>query len=125
MCEVTRQIREFVETNCRGAARAVRATIIAGRFGISIREVADAIRQMRDEGIVIGSSKGDPAGYYIPVTPEELDHHDRSYRAEMYAMLHTYNVQKRAVRRMKDGIRQHQFTVSVTGQLAFMSAGKL
>ena len=45
---------------------------LAAEFGISWRKVASIVEQLRDNGHKIGSSNGNPSGYFVARTPEEL-----------------------------------------------------
>jgi len=91
-------VYQHLDQYCRGRARAIKAYVLAQRFDTTIREVNDIIRTLRQEGLLIGSAKEEPYGYYIPATEEEVKNYLRPFSQEMLDMLKTYNRQKRASR---------------------------
>lgn len=100
----------------------MKAGDLALMFGISIREVNEAVRQLRLAGILIGSSKEKPFGYYIPESEEEVRNYFDTYRAELFDMLYVYNRQKRASKRHLEFLHEQKrfvFDSEHTGQLAF------
>lgn len=50
----------------------ITGSAIGGIVGISWRAVADCVEQARQMNYKIGASKGDPPGYFLARTPEEL-----------------------------------------------------
>jgi biotin operon repressor len=112
------QIYQLLQLNC-GSSRTLRAIDIANKFNIDIRAVNDVIRSLRMDGILIGSSKEKPYGYYIPVTEEEIKSYLNTYRNELFDMLQVHNIQKRAARRALEKIRQPEFKIE-HDQLAFV-----
>jgi len=105
-CDLKNRIYQYLQTNCLGEASAKTGKFIAKKFKTEWRAVADIIRQLRQDGVLIGSSKGcsralnllskKHPGYYIPQTKEEIDTYFKSFKDELFDMLKTYNRQKRA-----------------------------
>lgn len=75
------------------------------------------VRLLRKEGYFIGSSKEPPCGYYIPSTEQEANECLDTFRGELFDMLHTYNIQKRAIKKIRDQVNQPEFLVQSSGQL--------
>jgi biotin operon repressor len=80
----------------RGKAYAVKAQVLADRFGISLRDVNEEIRILRKAGILIGALKERPFGYYLPLTEVEAGEYLSAFKHELFDMLETFNRQKRA-----------------------------
>lgn len=58
----------------RGRAAAIQAKEIAAQARLPERTVREHIKCLVEKhAILIGSATGDPAGYYIPETPEEIE----------------------------------------------------
>ena len=66
---------------------------LAEEFGISWRKVASIVEQLRDNGHKIGSSNGNPSGYFVARTPEEL--HPTITRMRDHAQGETRSVDRR------------------------------
>lgn len=81
---------------CRGRPNAIKAQILADKFFKSLRDINDEIRWLRREGILVGSSKEKPYGYYIPATQGEMDEYLDSFKGELFDMLQTLKAQRRA-----------------------------
>lgn len=90
------QIYQHLKVNAVGRLKAVKAQYLAGIFGITIRDVNAAIRDLRLEGKLIGSSKKPPFGYYLPASEKEISEYLDTFKSELFDMLLTYNKQKRA-----------------------------
>jgi Holliday junction resolvase RusA-like endonuclease len=100
------KIYQYLQTNCRGESSAKTGSSIAKEFETEWRAVAGVIRQLRLDGVLIGSNKGSSKtltnapkklpGYFIPVTKEEVDNYFKSFKDELFDMLKTFNRQKRA-----------------------------
>jgi hypothetical protein len=116
--DLRQQVHQFLQLNCNGHTRAIRAQDIAYKFNSSIREINDVIRDLRLRDVLIGSSKERPFGYYLPVTEDEVKYYLDTYKNELFDMLHVHNIQKRAARKTLESIKQPEFKVE-HGQLAF------
>jgi biotin operon repressor len=100
------QIYQYLQTYARGEASAKTGKHIAREFNTEWRAVASVIRQLRLDGVLIGSSKRNTRtitnapqklpGYFIPITKEEVDNYFKSFKDELFDMLKTFNRQKRA-----------------------------
>ncbi|MDI6606521.1 MAG: hypothetical protein QME65_05230 [Candidatus Omnitrophota bacterium] len=99
-------IYEYLNRYCQGKPNAVKAKALAGTFSMRIRDVADYIRALRKSGILIGSSKEPPCGYYIPAGEEETKEYLNTFKSELFDMLQTFNAQRRARRQI---IEQGQY----------------
>lgn len=122
--DLKEQIHNFLKDNCLGRSRAIRALDIGSRFSIDIREVNAVIHSLRLDGVLIGSSKERPYGYYLPANELEAKKFLDTYGAEMFDMLSVYNRQKRAKRDYLDQFNNQgsfNFNKEATGQLAFIS----
>ena len=128
------QIHEYLNFYGRGAANAKTGKIIAQEFHTEWRTVAGVIRQLRIEGVLIGSSKGNNrvnntlsrtrAGYYLPETVQEEESYLKSFKDELFDMLKTFRAQKKARNRFLEE-RQYKaslivFKPETTGQLTFV-----
>lgn len=103
-----------------GRVRAIQAKHLAAEFDADIREVNEAIRQLRKEGVLIGSAKEKPYGYYIPVTEVEIREYLGAFRNELFDMLKTFNVQKRAAKSYRDNLHTKDlFQANTSGQMVF------
>jgi biotin operon repressor len=107
------QIKSFLTQNCIGRDRAIKADILAIRFGLSLREINEIVRTLRKQGVLIGSSKIKPFGYYIPANEEESKSYLNTFKSELFDMLETFNAQKRARNNFMLSI---QYKLSSTGQ---------
>lgn len=94
--ELKQSIHEYLKVNCFGRQKAAKADFLANGFNISLRDINEAVRQLRKDGYLIGSSKGAPSGYYIPATEEEVKNYLDTFKSELFDMLSTFNRQKRA-----------------------------
>jgi hypothetical protein len=113
------QVYQLLQFNCRGSGRTLRAIDIANKFETDIRNINNIIHSLRMDGLLIGSSKEKPYGYYIPVTEDEIKSYLDTYRDELFDMLRVHNIQKRAACRTLEKLRQSEFKVE-HGQLAFV-----
>lgn len=120
-CPVLHDVHTFLKTHCRGRHKAIKAQELAGMFNVNLREINHAVRILRKEGNLIGSSKERPYGYYIPVTDDEINKYLDTFKNELYDMLETYNTQKRARRRHVESLSQDYLFAEVgqTRQLGF------
>ncbi|MFA7718257.1 MAG: hypothetical protein WC875_06095, partial [Candidatus Absconditabacterales bacterium] len=85
------------------------------------------IHSLRLDGVLIGSSKERPYGYYLPANELEAKKFLDTYGAEMFDMLSVYNRQKRAKRDYLDQFNNQgsfNFNKEATGQLAFISGSQ-
>ncbi len=98
-------IYQHLLDNCRGRSRPARAEDLANKFGFGIRDISQAIRELRLTGILVGSSKEKPFGYYLPITEEEVKNYLDTYKSELFDMLSVYNKQKRARKAHLEDIR--------------------
>jgi hypothetical protein len=94
--DLRKQVYDFLQLNCSGRTRAIRAQDLAYKFDTGLREINEVIRVLRLDGFLIGSSKEKPYGYYIPVTEDEIKYYLETYKSELFDMLLVYNRQKRA-----------------------------
>ncbi|MCX5711895.1 MAG: HTH domain-containing protein, partial [Candidatus Omnitrophica bacterium] len=83
----------------------IKAATLAAQIGVSLRDINESIRQLRKTGLLIGSSKEPPYGYYIPANEQEAREYLNSFKAELFDMLATYNRQKRAKQSYLDDLR--------------------
>jgi len=105
----------------RGKQNAVKAQALADRFEICLRDVNEEIHLLRKAGVLIGSSKDKPYGYYIPVTEADIRSYMDPYREELFDMLETYNIQKRAKKTYLEALKSKDlFKKETNGQLAFV-----
>lgn len=121
--ELRKELYQFLQLNCLGHTRAIRAKDLAYKFNTNIREINDAIRSLRLDGILIGSSKDKPYGYYLPANEEEVKVYLHTYQSELFDMLLIYNRQKRARKAFLENLRNKDlfaYTVNPTGQLVFV-----
>lgn len=65
------QIYAYLRTHALGRDLAVKFDVIAQEFGITWREVAHAVEDLRLEGKVISTSRREPYGAYIPSSIDE------------------------------------------------------
>lgn len=120
--EFKKDIYNYLYQFCRGRKKPVKASSLADYFQINLRETNEIIRLLRKDGILIGSAKGEPCGYYLPVTEEEVKEYLDTFKSELFDMLQTYNRQKRAKkvflesRQMED---LFDYKADTAGQLMF------
>ena len=100
-------ILDHLQMHALGRQRAIKAQRLAEGFGLSIREINEVIHDLRESGLIIGSSKIRPFGYYIPETDDERRDCIRTYESEAMDMM-------RILTRMKKSIKQH---VNIGSQL--------
>jgi biotin operon repressor len=100
------QVQNYLTEHCTGRLRAVKACALAEQFHTTLREINEAVRQLRKDGFMIGSSKERPHGYYMPANAHEVREYLGTFRAELYDMLKTYNRQRRAERAYLDQLNQ-------------------
>ncbi len=86
----------YLKNHCLGGKNAAKASVLAEQFSLTIREVNDAVRDLRQSGIIVGSLKKPPFGYFIPVTEDEVHDCLNAFKGEVFDMLHTYNILKRS-----------------------------
>lgn len=116
--DLRKQLYQFLQNNCPGHSRAIRAKDLAYKFNTNIREINDAIRILRFDGLLIGSSKEKPYGYYIPITEEDIKIYMDSYKGELFDMLSVYNRQKRARKIYQENLKSKDlFKQEASGQL--------
>jgi hypothetical protein len=65
------KIYEYLKVHALGRESAIKFDVIAQEFGISWREVASAVEDLRLEGKIISCSRRPPYGAYIPSTAQE------------------------------------------------------
>lgn len=113
-------VLQYLSRMCRGRVNAGKAKVLAGVFQVDIREVNEAVRQLRREGMLIGSAKERPYGYYIPGTEQEVREYLGTFRNELFDMLETFNLQKRAARAYRENLATKDlFQADPSGQMAF------
>lgn len=117
--ELKDKIHQYLLSFHQGRHRPIKAVDLADVFHVEIRGIAEAIRQLRLDKILIGSSKEKPYGYYIPATEQEIKDYLDTYREELFDMLQIHNVQKRAARIALEKLHQPEFKVDA-GQYAFI-----
>ncbi|MDD2653491.1 MAG: hypothetical protein PHI86_00050 [Candidatus Omnitrophica bacterium] len=120
--ELKNKIYDHLNRFCRGRSHPKKATELAGLFQINLREVNDIIRKLRKDGILIGSAKEPPHGYYLPITEEEIKEYLNSFKSELYDMLQTFNRQKRAKKAYLENLQMgdlFNFEPDPAGQLMF------
>ena len=106
-----------------GRSQSITAAELGKIFSLDIRAVAEEIRRLRYAGLLIGSSKTWPAGYYIPANAEEVKDYFKTYAKEMFDMLSVYNRQKRASKKYLADQKNKEIAgskVDASGQLAFI-----
>lgn len=113
------EVLEFLCQHCSGRDNAVKAKHIALSLRSNLRDINQSIRILRKRGILIGSAKIPPYGYYIPVTEDEVRGYLDSFKKELYDMLNTFNRQKRAVRDRRELARQRFLRFTGSGQMEF------
>ena len=107
----------------RGKAYAIKARVLADRHGIGLRDVNEEIRLLRKAGVLIGSLKEKPFGYYLPSNEAEAREYLSTFRNELFDMLETYNTQKRAKKIFIDSFHSgdlFQCKPEHSGQLTFV-----
>jgi hypothetical protein len=92
------RVYSYLEANHAGRGKAIKAADLAFKFNSNLREINEVIRQLRKDGILVGSAKEPPFGYFIPVTVEEVNAYLNSFKSEMFDMLKTFYNLMRAVR---------------------------
>jgi biotin operon repressor len=106
--DITERIHSHLKLFGLGRIKAIQAAVLAEAFGMSLRQVNAVIEDLRKSGVMIGSAKVFPCGYYIPANSEEVKAYIHTYRSEMLAMLKTFNIQRRAQRSFIENINQQQ-----------------
>ncbi len=101
-------VQKFLKAFCVGRSRAVKAQDLANKFQTSMRDINEAVRVLRQAGAMIGSSKGNPSGYYYPASIEEVDEYMNSFKSEMSDMIKTYRRQQRARAEFREALVQQQ-----------------
>ena len=99
----------YLESYCLGKDSARTGRQIARELFTDIRSVVFMVRELRLSGVIIGSSKNNPSGYYLPITNQEKRECLLTYRATLYNMLKVYNKMKKAVRWDLDREKQMSF----------------
>ena len=99
--EKERLVYEFLMARCKGAGSSVKAKHLAERFTMSLRDINHVIRNLRNKGVLIGSLKTPPFGYYIPVTAEEITTFMDVFKHEMFSMMRTFNIMQKSARELK------------------------
>jgi biotin operon repressor len=94
--ELKQSIHEYLKVNCFGRGTAAKAEYLANGFNVSLRDVNEAVRQLRKDGYLVGSSKEKPYGYYLPANESEISGYLGTFKSELFDMLKTFNRQKRA-----------------------------
>jgi len=117
------EIYHYLLQFCQGKYQSIKAKDLAEKFFKSLREINREIRWLRQEGILIGSSKEPPYGYYIPANELELKEYMDTFKDELFDMLRTFRAQRKAKYRF---VEQQQYKTSLiktevdkTGQIAF------
>ncbi len=91
-------------------------------FNQTIRDVNEEIRRLRKAGVLIGSSKEKPFGYYLPANEDEIKEYLSTFKHELFDMLDTFNKQKRARKAYLDFLHNNDFfkpQPDQSGQLVF------
>lgn len=96
----------YLSDHGRGRKSAIKADQIASILGVGLRAVNEAVRQLRKRGLLIGSAKEKPYGYYLPQGPSEIKEYLDTFKSELFDMLETYQKQCRAV---KDCLENGQY----------------
>lgn len=96
--DLKNDVLNYLSAHSRGRGNAVKAWILAAALGTSLRSVNEAVRELRQDGRLIGSAKEPPYGYFIPIDEVEVRTYLHSFRGELFDMLKTYNRQRRAQR---------------------------
>lgn len=128
------QIHRYLCLYAHGARNAKTGKTIAREFNTEWRTVAGVIRQLRIDGVLIGSSKGNNrisnssqtrAGYYIPETAQEVDSYLKAFKDELFDMLKTFNRQKKAKQRMTENLASSDlfYKTNPSGQRELILAG--
>lgn len=121
--ELRQKLSQFLQLNCFGHTRAIKAKDLGYKFNTNIREINAAIRSLRLDGILIGSSKDKPYGYYLPANEDEVKVYLHTYQSELFDMLLIYNRQKRARKVFLENLRNKDlfaYAAAPSGQLAFI-----
>lgn len=101
-----------------GRENPIKASVLAHELQTSLRDINEMVRRLRKSGVMVGSRKEPPYGYYIPGSDEEIAEYLSSFRAELFDMLRTFQRQRRASREYVDSRRTRDlFSVTKTGQL--------
>lgn len=95
--DIEQKVFQYLSSRCVGRSNSIKANMLAEIFHSNIREVNEAVRSLRKQGRLIGSSKQPPFGYFIPSTDNEIKDYLNSFKSELFDMLSTFNKQKRAV----------------------------
>ena len=114
------EIYRYLFIFCRGKNKAIKADDLARQFNTTRRDINDQIKNLRQAGALIGSSRQEPFGYFIPNCREEDTEFMGAYKSELLDMLKTYNRQKRAQRVYLDSKCQDSWVMKVdaaTGQM--------
>jgi len=102
-------IYQYLFRYCRGKVKAIKADALARQFNTTRRDINDEIRRLRRSGAMIGSSRQEPFGYFVPNCREEAREFMVAYHNEVYDMLVTYNRMKRTQRNYLDEKKQESF----------------
>lgn len=116
-------ILNYLRRHCLGRNTPAKAELIARDFRLDIRTINDIIRLLRKDGILIGSAKKGPYGYYLPATEKEVRDYLDAFKAELFDMLETYSRQKRARQEFLDSLHSKdlfQYKPEESGQLSFI-----
>jgi hypothetical protein len=126
--DLKNQIHRYLCLYAHGASHAKTGKSIADQFHTNWRTVAAVIRQLRIDGVLIGSRKGNnrPSltsfrelpGYYIPETTQEANDYLQTFKAELFDMLTTYNRQKKAKQRITENQKSEDlfYKTNASGQ---------
>lgn len=109
-------VNAYLTRNCMGRQKAAKAKFLAEEFGCSLREVNAVVRQLRQNGKLIGSAKEKPYGYYVPSTDKEREEYLSSFKSELFDMFKTYRAQTLAKHNYLDSRSQPElFKNSMSG----------
>jgi hypothetical protein len=104
--DLKKDVLDFLMQKCFGRKNAIKAQDLATYFNISLREINSVVRNLRKEGHLIGSSKERPYGYYLPSNESEVKDYLSAFKHELFDMLRTFNLQRRAQKIYLDNLKQ-------------------
>jgi methionine synthase II (cobalamin-independent) len=116
------QIYKYLLQSHTGKTNPIKARDLAEKFNKGLREINEEVRQLRKSGVLIGSLKEPPFGYYIPANADEAREYLSAFKDELFDMLDTYNRQKRVRLIFLDSLRMNdlfEFKKDNAGQYSF------
>jgi biotin operon repressor len=79
-----------------GRDNPIKADELAGIIGVSRRDINEAVQTLRNSGVLIGASRSEPFGYYLPGSIEEAKECVRPMRSEMFSLIRTHQKTRKA-----------------------------